>query len=233
MNNKNERKSDIMAKKKTEQQENVTLNDDQLKQVWDWWEGWADKGNEPANDYERRRFQCYDSALNALAAAQKNALLRPDPANITGQLASAALARSSLAQALAALALEPSPGLVPMQALAAELGLLDQQIDALLRDGADETAAAIFADQLRPVDRQRLETLDGLEALMQTGRRAVEAAAQDAALGWQMTLVFLADLALILGFAAVTLSLSKIGRGLEGAIRLAEQMAGDEVLPAA
>lgn len=38
MNNKNERKSDIMAKKKTEQQENVTLNDDQLKQVWDWWE---------------------------------------------------------------------------------------------------------------------------------------------------------------------------------------------------
>lgn len=174
-----------------------------------------------------------EAALNALAAAQKNALLRPDPANITGQLASAALARSSLAQALAALALEPSPGLVPMQALAAELGLLDQQIDALLRDGADETAAAIFADQLRPVDRQRLETLDGLEALMQTGRRAVEAAAQDAALGWQMTLVLLADLALILGFAAVTLGLSKIGRGLEGAVRLAEQMAGDEVLPAA
>ena len=73
MNNKNERKSDIMAKKKTEQQENVTLNDDQLKQVWDWWEGWADKGNEPANDYERRRFQCYDSALNAIAVLEETA----------------------------------------------------------------------------------------------------------------------------------------------------------------
>ncbi|NBZ88021.1 hypothetical protein [Stagnihabitans tardus] len=174
-----------------------------------------------------------EAALNALAAAQKNALLRPEPANITGQLTAAALAHGNLVVALQDLALEPSPGLAPLQAMVAELGLMDQEIEALLRDGADETASAIFADQLRPLDRQRLETLDSLAALFQTGRRAIEAAAQETALGSQMTLVVLADLALILGFGAVTLALSRIGRGLEGAVRLAEQMAGDEVLPAA
>ncbi|MCW1918534.1 hypothetical protein NX862_07200 [Rhodobacter sp. KR11] len=165
------------------------------------------------------------AALNGVAAAQKNALLDPAPGYVTGQLAAAALARAEMADALSRLPADPVPAMVPLRDLMAELQALDDQMEVLVRDGGQDTAETIFQTQLRPLDRQRQEGLSGLARLMQTGRRAVEAAAQEAAADWRMTLVLMVDGALVLGFGLVMLGLSRLGRGLEAAVRLAEQIA--------
>lgn len=176
-----------------------------------------------------------EAALNSIAAAQKSAILNSDPAYVTGQLAAAALSRSALTEALVALGSspKPKPGWLPLQGLVAALHGLDDRMEGLLRDGGYDTAETIYESQLRPLDHQRLQGLDGLAALMQTGRRAIDAAAQARAGEWQVTLIVLADVALVLGFAAVMLGLGKIGRGLDGAVRLAEQIAVEEVSPPA
>ena len=170
-----------------------------------------------------------EAALNAIAAAQKNAVLQPEPGFLTDQLAAAELARNKLTAALAVMAVRPVAGTAPLQALIRDLQKLDDRIEVLLRDGGTDTAETIYQTQLRPLDRQRLEALEGLAQLMQTGRRAAAAEAEAKAAQWGKTLILLVNFALVIGCVAVILGLSRIGRGLEAAVRLAERMAGEEV----
>lgn len=171
------------------------------------------------------------AALNAMAAAQKNALLDRDPAFVQRALDEIATARQELAAAMAGLPAAPALG--PVQELLAALGRMDARLDGLLRDGGGEAADRIFSLQLQPLDRKITDSVEGLGALFQTGLRSAAQRATDQAATVQATLVLLADLALGLGFALVVFGLGRIGRGLEAAVRLAERMAETEAAPPA
>lgn len=171
-----------------------------------------------------------EAAMNAMAAAQKNALLQPEPGFVTGQLAAAALAGADLAAALGILSAQEVPGLPPLQALVHDLQALNVQLDQLLRDTGAERAMTILDTQLRPLDLARQDQLAALGQLMQTSRRAIQDATLASAADWRLVLVILADIALILGFGLVVMALARLGSGLEGAVRLAEQMAGQEAV---
>lgn len=169
-----------------------------------------------------------EAAVNAIAAAQKNAILMPEPDYVAAQLAALTEAQAELAAALAALQSVPAPGLAALQGLVDALQALDGQMAALLADSGYDTAEAIYASQLRPLDEARLARLDSFDALMQTGRRMADAAALARVESWQTTLIYAADAALVLGFLVMMQALSRLGRGLEGAVQLAERMSRSE-----
>ncbi len=170
-----------------------------------------------------------EAALNAIAAAQKNALLNPDPAYVTGQLSAVTMARADLQAAVAGLDATGAPGLAGLHRALHDLQALDNRMELLLRDSGADTAAAILSGQLQPLDQRRLDALEGLAALVETGQRSADSAAVQEAAALRTTLILLADMALLIGFGAVMLGLGKIGRGMEAAVKLAEQVAEVEV----
>lgn len=167
------------------------------------------------------------AAVQALAEAQKTALLAlgagsaPDLAPLTRAEAERRAARAEFHR-LAALA----PGWSGLAARLDGLKALDDRIASLLRDGGGGTAEGLFTTVLQPMDRARMERLSALEAAAFADQRASLLAAEAAARSRQLWMILLADAALICGFVVVALGLGRIGRGLEGAVRLAERMAG-------
>lgn len=174
-----------------------------------------------------------EAAMNAIAVAQKNALLNGEAGFVTAQLASAALARAEFKAQVGLLLDQALPARDALQLRVDDFARVDSEVEGLVRDSGADTADTLYSDQLLPLDRTRLATLDTLAALLETGRRSVDQAALQAVGDWQAVLVLLADAALILGLVAVVLGLGKIGRGLEAAVRLAERMAQGEVAPPA
>lgn len=56
----------------------IELTDEQYDAVADWWEKYHDAGTIPTNEYERARFQVFDSAVNALGILEEEGEKDPD-----------------------------------------------------------------------------------------------------------------------------------------------------------
>jgi hypothetical protein len=65
-------------KKKPEPVKPIELTEEQHNAVCDWWEKYHDAGELPKNEYERARFQVFDSAVNALGILEEEGEKDPD-----------------------------------------------------------------------------------------------------------------------------------------------------------
>lgn len=171
-----------------------------------------------------------EAALNALAAAQKNAILAPEAGYVTSQLAIATFARADLATALTDLA-AAGAGLAGLAPALDTLARLDARMGDLLTDPARDEAERLFLLDFPAAMTSARTALQGVEDLAGTILAAEVAAMKADQQDLQMKLILMADVALLIGALLTVLALRGIGHGLEGAVRLAEQMAASEEAP--
>lgn len=174
-----------------------------------------------------------EAALNEVAARQKNALLTEESDLALSQMAAAAVARAEFEAEIATLSASEAAGVAALGGLVRDLAALEDRFGALMREDGTQTATDLLRNRIEPLDHQRLDALDGVAALLQTGQRAMDSAAIAAVARFQTLLIVLTDLALVVAFVLLVFGLGRLGRGLEDAVRLAERMAEAEVATSA